>query len=301
MSTIIKLRGIISLLLIIFTTSIYAQETNDDMVSKLYETYKLKGPDEVLKLYKKNNSNTDYEGLQEPLNILGYRLMQDDKDMVAAEVLLKAQIDEYPEEANPYDSYSDLLLEMGKQDEAVKYIEKSLAIAEQTDHIDNNLIIEAGKAKMAILENKDKQLNFLIGNWDNETTVYKNDKETSNSSGANNITFQKEGSVLIIDHDDSAKKPCCKRIMVYNPANDEFDIAFMGRNQPGGIATSKMKVKETKPGHYEFIEKFMDTDNAPQERKHEIIKENNSVHWVVFTSGENGWEKIRSMDLTKKD
>ncbi|MBT8318841.1 MAG: hypothetical protein KJP01_01780, partial [Gramella sp.] len=160
MSTIIKLKWGISILLLCFTTSLVAQKEGEKLTDKLYEAYKDNGAQEVLKVYEKNNMNKEYEGMAEPLNVLAYRLMQNDKDLEAAEMLLKAQIEEYPEEANPYDSYSDVLLEMGKKEEAKKHIEKSLMLAAQKDTEENQLVIEAGEAKMAMLENKDKQLNF---------------------------------------------------------------------------------------------------------------------------------------------
>jgi len=301
MGALIKLKWSISLLLICFTTSLLAQKDSQaDLMDNLYKTYKDKGAKEVLKIYEKNNPNTEYEGMAEPLNMLGYRLMQEDEDLAAAEVFLKAQIEEYPEEANPYDSYSDLLLEMGKKEEAVKYIEKSLAIAEQRDHEQNDLIIEAGKAKMAIIDNKDKQLNFLVGNWDNETKVFQNGEEVNNSKSSNNISFDSSGSMLIVDHDDAGKKPCCKRVMVYNPVNDEFDVAFMQRNQPNGISNSKMKLKEISPDHYEMIEEYTDTNNEEVKLKHDITKKSNEVEWVIYNSNDSGWEKTRTMNLTKQ-
>jgi len=301
MSAISKIKLGISLLLICFTTSLFAQNgSEDDMASSLYEVYKEKGVKEALKSYEKNNTNKNYEGLAEPLNVLAYRLMQEDNDLKGAEVLFLAQIEEYPEEANPYDSYSDVLLEMDKKDEAVKYIEKSLAIAEMTDHEENSLIIEAGKAKKAILENKDKQLNFLVGNWDNETKIFQNGEEVNNSKSTNDISFDSGGSIMIVDHDDGNDKPCCKRVMVYNPVNDEFDVAFMNRNQPNGINNSKMSLKEIKPDHYEMIETYTNNEDEMVEVKHDIIKKADQVEWTTYNSGDSGWEKVRTMDLKKK-
>lgn len=301
MGAITKLRWSISLLLICFTTSILAQnDAKVDMNSKLYETYKEKGAEEALKVYEENNTNKEYEGMAEPLNVLAYRLMQEDKDLKAAEILLQAQIEEYPDEANPYDSYSDVLLEMGKKDEAKKYIQKSLKLASEKDNDENQLVMQAGKAKMAILENKDKQLNFLVGNWDNETKTYRNGEEVNSTVSSNNISFDSTGSILIVDHDSPGKEPCCKRVMVYDPNNDEFDVAFMRRNQPNGIYNSKMKVQELEPGHYELIESYMDDNDKEVQIKHDIKKKANNVEWVVYNSTDNGWEKTRTMNLKKK-
>lgn len=302
MGAISKLKWGVSFLLICFTTSLMAQnENNEAMLTKLYEVYKEKGVDEVLKVYQKENTNTAYEGMAEPLNVLAYRIMQEEEDLQAAAVLLKAQIDEYPEEANPYDSYSDVLLEMGNQDEAVKNIEKSLAIAEKNEHIENNLVLEAGKAKLAILNNKDKQLNFLVGNWDNETQMYSNGEKTNSSNSSNKISFDETGSMLVVDHDTAGDKPCCKRVMVYNPVDDEFDVSYMRRTQPNGIKNSKMKVNEISSNHFEVIESYMNAKNEQVELKHDIVKNAGNVDWMVYTEGDNGWEKVRSMNLKKKD
>ena len=93
---------------------------------KLYEVYKENGIEEALKVYDKENTNKKYEGMAEPLNILAYKLMQEDKDLEAASKLMQAQIKEYPEEANPYDSYSDVLLEMGDKKAALDIDEITL-------------------------------------------------------------------------------------------------------------------------------------------------------------------------------
>ncbi len=301
MGAIIKLRWSISLLLLCFTTSLLAQDKGQLMADQLYETYKDKGAKEVLKVYNENNTNKDYEGMAEPLNVLAYRLMQDDKDLKAAEMLLQAQIEEYPNEANPYDSYSDVLMEMGKKDEAKKYIEKSLKLASEKETEENELVIAAGKAKMAMLENKDKQMNFLIGNWENETKTYRNGEETNSTVSSNNISFSDEGSIMIVDHNDTGNEPCCKRIMVYDPNEDEFDVAFMRRNQPNGIYSSKMKIKELAKDHLELMESYTNNENEEVTMKHDIIKKSNNVEWTTYASTDGEWEKVRSMNLKKKN
>lgn len=302
MGALIKLRWSICLLILCFTTSLLAQkDAQGDMMESLYNAYKTNGAKEALKVYEKNNPNKEYEGMAEPLNMLGYRLMQEDEDLKAAEIILKAQIEEYPDEANPYDSYSDVLLEMGKHEEAIKYIEKSLAIAEKHEHEQDDLIIEAGKAKMAIMNNKDKQLNFLVGNWDNETKVFQNGEETNNSKSSNEISFDSAGSMLIVDHDTAGDKPCCKRVMVYNPANDEFDVAFMRKNQPIGIRTSKIQVTEVSPDHYELMENYINENDEEVNLKHDIKKNSDQVEWITYNSKDSGWEKVSAMNLKKKD
>lgn len=301
MGAIFKLRWSISLILLCFTTSILAQKDGQDMAEKLYDVYKDDGAKEVLKVYEKNNSNKEYEGMAEPLNVLAYRLMQEEKDLDAAEMLLEAQIKEYPDEANPYDSYSDVLLEMGKKDEAKKYIEKSMKMAKEKDTEENQLVLEAGKAKMAILENKDKQLNFLVGNWENTTTTYQNGEEVTSNVSSNKVSFDSNGSIMIVDHDDSGKNPCCKRVMVYDPNEDEFDVAFIRRNQPTGIWNSKMQLKEVEKDHFELTESYLNNDNKEVKVKHDVIKNADDVEWTTYASNDGKWEKVRAMTLKKKN
>ncbi|GAA4319264.1 tetratricopeptide repeat protein [Christiangramia aestuarii] len=301
MGAITKIKWSISLMLIFFTASLFAQTVNRSMEDELYETYKDKGAKEVLKQYEKNNPNKEYEGMAEPLNVLAYRLMQEEEDLKAAEMLLQAQIEEYPNEANPYDSYSDVLLEMGKKEEAKKYIEKSMKLASEKDTEENQLVMEAGKAKMAILENKDKQLNFLVGNWDNETRTYQNGKEMNSSKSTNKVSFDPSGSIMIVDHDGPDKDPCCKRVMVYDPTEDEFDIAYMRRNQTQGIYNSKMKVKEVEPGHYEMMETYTNNDNEEVKVKHDLKKNADEVEWIVYNANGDDWQKVRTMNLKKRN
>ena len=301
MGTIIKIRWSICLLLLCFTTSILAQSDSQAMTEKLYNVYKEDGAKEVLKVYEKNNTNKEYEGMAEPLNILAYRLMQEEKDLKAAEMLLEAQMKEYPNEANPYDSYSDVLLEMGKKDEAKKYIEKSMKMAAEKDTEENQLVIQAGKAKMAMLENKDKQLNFLVGNWDNKTTTYRNGEELNSSVSSNKISYDPNGSIMIVDHDHEGDDPCCKRVMVYNPNEDEFDVAFIRRTEPNGIWNSKMKVKELDKDHFEMTEYYMNDNNEEVKMKHDIKRKANNVEWTTYASNEGNWEKVRTMTLNKKN
>lgn len=291
----------IAIALFFLMLSMNAQEQVQASVDELYQVYKSNGVEAVLENYQKNNPNPTYQGLDEPLNILAYRLMQEENDLEAAKILFQAQIDEYPQEANPYDSFSDVLLEMDKKDEAVKYIEKSLAIAEKHDHEQDDLIMEAGLAKIAILENRDKQLNFLIGNWNNETQVYQNGEILNTTNSSNQISFDEAGSMLIVDHDTADNKACCKRVMVYSPLEDEFDVVFMRRSAPEGISSSKMKVKETGPDQYEIVESYLDDSNQQLRFKHDILKKDGSVKWAIYEETESGWNKSRTMNLTRKD
>src|SRR6185503_8903355 len=60
-------------------------------------------------------------------NILGYAYRQDD-NYGDAESAFKKYIELIPSDPNPYDSYAELLLKMGRFDEAITQYNKALAI-----------------------------------------------------------------------------------------------------------------------------------------------------------------------------
>lgn len=155
----------LSLFLLLSFSVVLAQD-NKALNDELYKTYKEKGLEQTMKVYKEK-ANKEYEGLQEPLNQLAYKLMMEDKDLEAAEKLFKAQIEEYPDEANPYDSYADLLLEKGNKEEAKKHFKKSAALAENISDKDEKLQMKrASLSKLAKLENRHKAMDILSGEWE---------------------------------------------------------------------------------------------------------------------------------------
>src|ERR1041384_1868750 len=60
-------------------------------------------------------------------NILGYAYRQND-DYANAEQAFKKYIELIPNDPNPYDSYAELLLKMGKFDDAITQYRKALSI-----------------------------------------------------------------------------------------------------------------------------------------------------------------------------
>ncbi|MDX1761396.1 MAG: hypothetical protein R3218_04505, partial [Christiangramia sp.] len=151
-------------LLIVLSMGLYAQdqEVDMEMIDKLHKEYKSNGADAALSTYKKMPEDKKYHGLQEPLNVLGYRLLNDENDADAAAVVFKAQIEEHPNEPNPYDSYADALIEMGKDEEAMTQLNKSIELlkgAEDNDFNDN--LILASKSKLAKLKGLNKVFSFL--------------------------------------------------------------------------------------------------------------------------------------------
>src|SRR5262249_6730743 len=75
--------------------------------------------------FKKASSiNTKFA---QPLNQLGYAYRAVD-DNANAEVTFKRQIELIPNDPNPYDSYAELLMKMGRFEESIKSYEKALGV-----------------------------------------------------------------------------------------------------------------------------------------------------------------------------
>ena len=73
---------------------------------------------------KRPNSRPDYSTA---FNILGYAYRQNEA-YSDAENAFKKYIELIPNDPNPYDSYAELLLKMGRFDEAITQYNKALAI-----------------------------------------------------------------------------------------------------------------------------------------------------------------------------
>ena len=98
LSTTIK--GTILSILMIFCFSLSAQngEANTEMIDKLHQEYKSNGIDAAVAMYKKMPEDSEYHGLQEPLNVLGYRLLNTENDADAAAIVFKVRSEEHPNE-----------------------------------------------------------------------------------------------------------------------------------------------------------------------------------------------------------
>ena len=62
-----------------------------------------------------------------------------------------------------------------------------------------------------------------------------------------------------------------------------------------------MKVKEVEPDHYEMMESYTNDENKEVKVKHDIKKNADQVDWVVYNSNDDGWEKVRTMKLKRKN
>lgn len=300
----LKLKWIIGVLLISLSPLVLGQEKAEpDLSDKLHTEYKANGIDKSLKMYEELNTDKNYNGFEEPLNILGYTLMLEDQDFDAAKKVFEAQIAEYSDKANPYDSYADLLLEMGNKEEAKKNLKKSVDLAENSDTDLDQQIFRASKAKLAKLENKHKTFEFMDGKYDIDISNYEDGKVSNNNKLHSEASYDESGNILTVKLTNQGDQVIGKRIVVYDAIEDRYDMAFLNTNEPLGIRVSHMKIKDLGNNKMEFMETYIDRKGNEQKAKHEIMKNDGAIEWVIFEQAEdsNNWEKVVVQNYNKSN
>lgn len=300
----LNLKWIIGVLLISLSPLVLGQEKAEpDLSDKLHTEYKANGIDKSLKMYEELNTDKNYNGFEEPLNILGYTLMLEDQDFDAAKKVFEAQIAEYSDKANPYDSYADLLLEMGNKEEAKKNLKKSVDLAENSDTDLDQQIFRASKAKLAKLENKHKTFEFMDGKYDIDISNYEDGKVSNNNKLHSEASYDESGNILTVKLTNQGDQVIGKRIVVYDAIEDRYDMAFLNTNEPLGIRVSHMKIKDLGNNKMEFMETYIDRKGNEQKAKHEIMKNDGAIEWVIFEQAEdsNNWEKVVVQNYNKSN
>lgn len=302
MRTRLNLKWIIGVLLISLSSMVLGQEKAEvNLADQLHTEYKANGMDQILKSYQKLDTDKTYNGYQEPLNVLGYKLMLEDKDLEAAKKVFEAQIAEYSKEANPYDSYADLLLEMGNKDEAKKNLQKSVDIAKLSDTDLDKQIYRASTAKLAKLENKHRMFEFMDGKNDIDISNYEGGEVTNKNKFHSSASYDEAGNILTVNFTNQANNSIGKRIVVYDAIKDQYDMAFIDANDPYGIRMSHAKVKDLGNNKIELMESYVDRDGKEKTVRHEIMKNNGSVEWVIFKQDDTSksWEKATVQNFNR--
>ncbi|CAM4255042.1 hypothetical protein [Gillisia limnaea] len=308
MRTNFNLPRLIGLFLLCFSVTAFAQDTQTkkSIGDAVYQEYKQNGTDSALKTYSQLKSKTGEYNLTEwELNRIGYQIMMDDKDLVSAEKIFSLNMKEYPQAANPRDSYADYLIEKGDPEGAKKYLKESIAIAEKSDNEDEQTrILQGSKAKLAQLENKHKQLNFLVGNWSLNSTNFTNGVEAGKNTGTDEVVYDEASSLITINHKNSNGEITAKRMMVYDPIDEGYDMAYINTLAPMGIETSFIKINEVGDNKLELMETYNNQKGEKKKMKHEINKnDTNKLDWVIFEPGAKGqeWKKVYAMKMEKKN
>lgn len=286
-------------MLVFFISTGYTQETPEvSMEKKLYQEYKQNGIEEALKMYADSDmKGNEYTFLSEPLNQLGYYIMQQDNDLDAAEKVFKAQIDEYPNEANPYDSYADLLMAKGDETGARENYKKAISLSANMDDLEaKQRMLEASKPKLAKLEGTGNTLDFLEGTWDTKNYNIQNGNKSLANEGT--VTFTKEDAMLKGTMKDKSGKYVGSRIIAYDAVNDQYDMAYIS-NSLAGIEPSTLKVEKATPEKVVIIESFQE-NGKDMKVKHVLNRSGGEIAWDVMDLSNGQDNKVAEMVFNKK-
>ena len=278
-----------------------AQENTENLNEKLYQDYKDNGIEKTLQAYKSSPANAnEYTFLSEPLNVLGYRLMGEG-DLEAAEKAFLAQIEEYPGEANPYDSYADLLMEKGDEEKARKHYKKAIELSATIEDVEAKAqMLEASKTKLAKMEGAGTEFNFLKGNWATQNYGYRDGEKFLRNEGDVEFTMNEENNILTGTLHDKSGNFVGRRIIAYDAVDEEYDMVWIG-NSLNGIEPSTIKIEKSTPDKIVMIEKF-EENGKKIKIKHVLKKNSGEIAWDVhdLTSGD-GENPVAHMSFKKKD
>ncbi|HSP12655.1 MAG TPA: hypothetical protein VLO29_09015 [Salegentibacter sp.] len=302
-SKLLMLTGVFFMSLV--TSAVAQDEKEKNSIGEaVYEEYEANGIDAALAHYEKlkKEDKENYNWDEWELNAIGYKLMEE-QDMAAAEKVFKYNMKEYPEAANPNDSYADYLIEKGEPEEAKKYLQKSIDIAQNSSHEDEKTRILAGsKAKLSKLENKHRKLDFLAGEWIMEQTGYQDGNAIDVPSSTQSITYLPGETVLRIKHTNSQNNPCCERIIAYDALEEIYEMAYVNASEPSGIEISNLDIKDLSENQIEMMEEYTE-NNEKRMARHEITRtDNDNILWDVYLQNETNkeWEKVNQMRFKRK-
>ena len=300
----IYLNRILSILLMCLAPVVFSQDVKKNSVGDVvYEEYKKGDINKAMAKYRdlKAKKTAGYEFTEWELNRIGYQLMHNDGDMAAAEKIFKLNMEEYPQAANPHDSYADYLMEKGDKENARKHYEKAIEMAEKSTREDEKGLVRMSKAKLAKLDNKHKQLDFLMGNWDVKSTSFSQGPGGGSFDGRDEYIRDKDENMIMINHYDERGEIVGKRILVYDAIEDEYDMAYIDLNTPTGMVTGSLKLKDLGNNTFELSEK---NEAENKKMRHELKKRaDGGMDWVIFESDESkeDWKKVYAMDMKRKN
>ena len=226
--------------------------------------------------------------------------MNEDGDMEAVEKVFRLNIQEYPEAANPRDSNADYFIAAGNEKEAKKYLKESIALTQKgKGSKDDTRLYHGSLGKLARLEKRHAQLDFLVGDWDLEINNLTDGKVVDQSKEINKIYKDEELGILVADFKSPQGESFVKRIIAYDAVDDNFDVIYIGTNQMLGVWPSTMKVKDLGNGSFEAVEQYTDEGQEPVSLRHEIRKlDENSLEWKIFN--ENMGEHVAVMNFKRR-
>jgi hypothetical protein len=190
---------------------------------------------------------------------------------------------------------------MENKTEAKINLQKSIDIAKKSDSDLDQQIYRASIAKLAKLENKHRIFEFMDGNHDVDISNYKGGEVTNKNKLHSTASYDELGNILSVNFTNQANKSVGKRIVVYDAIEDQYDMAFLNATDPLGIRVSHIKVKDLGNNKVELMESYVDRKGKEHSVKHEIMKNNGSVEWVIFEKDETSknWEKTTVQNFNK--
>ena len=102
-------------------------DLNISMAYSLQKLIKREGEDSGIDYYNKKRSDDDYYLDEDEMNIAGYELLLADS-INEAKVIFELNVQAFPNSANVYDSYGEVLLLLGNKDEAIENYKRSVAL-----------------------------------------------------------------------------------------------------------------------------------------------------------------------------
>jgi tetratricopeptide (TPR) repeat protein len=300
------LNRFLSIFFICLATTVFSQDEKKKSVGDVvYEEYQKGDVDKALDKYRdlKAKNSADYNFTEWELNRIGYRLMEEG-DLDAAEKVFKLNIEEYPQAANPHDSYADYLMEKGDKKEARKHYEKAVSMAEKSTREDEKDLLRMSKAKLAKLDGKHEQLDFLMGEWEVKSTSFVEGLGGGEYNGRDEYLRNDDENIMMINHLNEHGDVMGKRIMVYDALEDVYDVAYINVNAPMGIETSTLKLKDLGNNTIELSEKSNNKERANKMMKHELKKRTDGgMDWVIYEAdaGKENWKKVYAMDMRKNN
>ena len=297
------IKGSILSFFIIFCFSLNAQDSEADteMVDKLHQEYKTNGVESALSMYKKMPEDNEYQGLQEPLNVLGYRLLNGDNDADAAAMVFKAQVQEHPDEPNPYDSYADALIEKGNDEEAMKQLDKSIELLRNAEDNDfNNNLKLASKSKLAKLKGLNKVFSFLDGEWKVENYGFEDGEKVLRYTDDVSFIPSKMNSAMVMRTSNDEDGWEGTQLIAYDALDNSYDVVRTNNINLNGVQTADMKIEEYSTNKLVLIE-TNEKNGEKMKSRHVIEKNGDSADWVIYDITEDGEEKVSQRVMKKKN
>lgn len=277
----------LSMMMVFSMTISIGQETTDSVPDKLYQDYKQNGIDKALQTYDKSPvKGNEYTFLSEPLNVLGYRIMHEG-NLNAAEKVFLAQIDEYPNEANPYDSYADLLMEKGNEEEAKKHYKKAIDLSATMEDLEAKAqMLEASKTKLAKLDGTGSDLHFLEGKWAIKNYGYQDGKKTLRTEGNLEFLINEDNTLLTGVLRNKEGKYMGTRIIAYDAVDEQYEMVWVG-NSLTGIDPSTIKIQKSTPDQIVMIEEY-EENGEMKKAKHILKRKSGEIAWDIFDLSDSG-------------